>query len=216
MIKKTLLLLFCGTVSSLFGQKKSTTTQNDGIAISVNQNILYFGIENTIKIFTKKQTCDDLEIIFNTDTIVSETPCYFRIIPKKIGRCEVKILDKKANSIIGETQFYAKPLPSPQLTIDGKTKGTIPLKEMKIQMGVGAEIIGLDIQNHFLVKSFSIMIIRNDQVVANLHNSGNMFSEEVKQAIFNVEAGDRVLFSDNSIVKQNQIEKISPTEYIIE
>ncbi|HET8572400.1 MAG TPA: GldM family protein [Edaphocola sp.] len=217
---KNLLLMgfFCLTISTLFGQAKSITVQNGCIVLNVKQNILYIGIPNTIRIYDKYISCDSLQVKTDNGRITpTGTPCHFTIIPKNFGGCNVLIRNKNNDSSVMKTYFRTLPLPSPQLLLDNKVSGKIPINELKLQLGVAAEIPDLDLQNSYIVKSFSMIIIRKDRIVANLNNIGDRFSEEVKLAINDVEKGDKILVWNIIIIKPGQItEKISPTEYIIE
>jgi hypothetical protein len=104
------------------------------------------------------------------------------------------------NQRMGEKKFRVKPIPDPVPVFAGKkpTDATVPLNDMRIAAGVRAEMENFDFEVDVKVKSFSMVFIRDGQVIQK-DATGNRVSDDMKVNMDRVKRGDK-FYIENIIV----------------
>ncbi len=176
----------------------STYTLNNyaqRIVIANNrQNIVYAGIENPLSFLVEGYPCGSIYLSTDNGQIERYDSCYCSYRPTNTGISKIivsgRINDKKVN--IGEYFFRVMSPPLPIARIAGKNGGSIKKEVLKVQGGVIARVEGFDIMAHILVKSYTVIILRNNEQIFFHSNKGNRYNQEVIDAFSALQPSDDV------------------------
>lgn len=143
--------------------------------------------------------CDNTVIKCHKGSVSMVGDCKYIYRCKTVGIDTVEVFIRKGykKHRIGQQVFEVKQRPSPQANVGGLKGGTVAKSALKAQQGVGASfyIAG----NHWencTVESFSFIILRSGKLVSSTRNDGNLFNEETRAALQQVQSGDKVLVTD--------------------
>lgn len=146
-------------------------------------------------------------------------PCQYIYRCKTVGldTIEVFVRNREKKKHIGEQVVVVKERPLPEANIAGLKGGTIIKGDLKVQPGVGAQyyIAG----NHWescIVESFSFIVLRNNKVVMDFHNEGNLFSDKIKAELQNLEHGDKLIIANIKGCSMQGGGNLKSLEFIIE
>lgn len=125
--------------------------------------------------------------------------CKYLYRCKTIGIDTVEVLVRKDGKMnrIGEQVFEVRPRPLPRASIAGLGGGKVSKDILRVQQGVGAEFFVAG--NHWdkcTIERFSLLVLRNGKLILTTRNEGNLFNEDTKNALEQLQPGDKVLITD--------------------
>ena len=206
------LLLSLQFSTSLFSQFFTAAAQRPG-------QTAYIGIDNPISCTVERVKCQD--VVLTTDNGSIEKTSCGQYIYRPVGISDGFIaINKKSNgqlTKIGEFYLRTRPIPNPIATVGAIRGDTVTKKRLAVQQGISAESSpSLSICIDFLVKNFTLTIIRKDEVIFFRNITGNIFNDEIKKTFNELAEGDKVLFSSILVEMGDKTTvKASPIEFII-
>ena len=163
-------------------------------------NIVYLGVDNHLTAIAEGVSCKSIFLSTENGSI-SKTDCYFTYNPKFIDDAKIKILEKKNNQLktLGYVHLRVRNIP-PLVAVVGRARSgdSITAKEFKVQQGVGAGLdpsLNLGFELSYFVESFIFCLYRNDSVLFNKKNIGNIFTAEINEAIQGIQKDDIIVLS---------------------
>lgn len=156
-------------------------------------NVLYIGILNPITPMVENVGCKDLVVETNNGTLTkANEPCQYYAVPDRPGITNVSIYRKMngQKQLIGTREFRTKKIPDPMASIGGKPSGTMSWRILKVQMGVVLYMPNFDFDARFLVNSFKITVVRNQNVIFEKDCTGARFDDETLRVLQTIKAGD--------------------------
>lgn len=160
-------------------------------------NRFYLGIDNPLNAMVEGYPCRS--VILTTDNgRIEKTSCYYSFHPAKPGLAKIQITIKNGKTLkkIKEVTLLVESPPLPIAHVGGLSGGTIRKGALAAQQGVAANAEpSLGFELSYKIESFSTIIIRNDSVVFNKKNNGNVFAKETSEALKNLQKDDTVLFT---------------------
>lgn len=156
-------------------------------------NVLYIGILNPITPMVENVACKDLIVETSNGTITqSGEPCQYQTMPDRPGTTNISIYRKMngQKQLVGVREFRTKRIPDPLASIGGKPSGTMSWRILKVQMGVVLYMPNFDFDARFLVNSFKITVVRNQNVIFEKDCTGARFDDETIRMLQTIKAGD--------------------------
>ena len=195
------------------------TSIGQNIAISnTKQNIFYLGIDNPFEVVVENMKCGTFIVTTNNGKIKGEL-CYYMIIPEKTGTATISIKTIKGNdtTILKQKYFRVKNLPKPTAKIAGKNSGSINKKLLAAQTGIIANLENFDIDIHYYIKEFSILIVSKTGTVYFKTIEGAKLTKGIKIKISDLQKDDKIYFIDIIAIGPSQIkEALNTIKLIIE
>jgi hypothetical protein len=174
-------------------------------------NKIYKGVENSMDIFVEGKTCKVI-IAKTNNGILMKLNCHYIYRPDSIGdvKFEIYLGEKNKFKKIGASWFEVKQIPLPIAYVGGLNGSKIKKGFLNAQQGVGAyadPCLGFDLT--YMVESFMFIIIRDNKIIFSQKNSGNVFSQEIKENLRTLINNDAVLFTNIKCKGPDNIE-LSP------
>ena len=210
-MKKTLTIFFF-ILASLFSIGQTISISNTRF------NILYLGIENPLLAVVENQKCDSFFLSTDNGKITGNS-CHYGIIPSHVGKATVyaKIVQKHDTITLGETYFRVKRLPQPTARIAGETYGIISKELLAAQIAIRASLENYDIELDYLVTSYTVIIMHNQDSIFTRQIKEKEITEELKKEFLTLQHDDKVLFMDINATGSFGDEGVLNTiEFIIE
>lgn len=163
----------------------------------LKMNILYMGVENPLKIVVENHDCDSILISSNV-RLKRIVGCEYYAIPGNISVATFNLSVIKNNDTIriGRSQFRVHRIPDPVVTVGGRRDGEMPRLVLLSEPGLRTEQDDFIFDAEFKVKSYSVVIIRDDEKIFSDDFDGNRFPEELKSQFRNLNYGDTVRFEN--------------------
>ncbi|MFC0774424.1 GldM family protein [Terrimonas alba] len=164
---------------------------------------VYLGADNNLMCIVEGVSCDSGILFTDNGAITKESCNYYTFKPDKVADSKIIVSKKIGKKIrkIGEFYLPVRNLPDPVAIVGGLYGGSITKGALNVQQGVGASPPPhLSINIKYSVKSYSVTIIKNKQLIFFKSCEGNLFNEEIYNAFKNLQKDDVVLFS--SIIVQ--------------
>lgn len=214
---KRILIMLVASPFMAFSQENAINENVDCLMSNRKQNNLYAGVNNYVDVIVNKHSCSSINFKISNGIIEQQNQtCTYTVVPKEKGNCVISIFENNTNDYIGNYEFSVIDLPLPVVIVNGKEGGNISAITFKAQLGIQAELLGFDFQSKYTITKFSIIIIRNNKVLFNGTNLSHLFSEDVKNVLKSIQAGDKVIFSDVWIhSKSTDKINIRPAEFLI-
>lgn len=169
-----------------------------------NMNVLYAGLPNPITISAAGVAPTNLvaKINGNNAPLIPSGNGKYTINPTATGTCEIAVYSKESNGQLklqgAPSKFRIKAIPVPFVKINGKyAMGTYDMKKLEAT-GLGAiaaDIPGFDLNVRFKIKSFNVSMLNNGTIIEFKCN-GNNLSDDVKNAIAKLKAGNKIFIED--------------------
>jgi hypothetical protein len=174
------------------------TAQNISIA-NKTLNSIYAGIPTSIAAIVENTKCN--EYILTTDNgQISEDPnenrCSYIFIPQKNGKTTIfiKKLERNDTIILGEKIFQVKNIPKPIAKIGGKHDGKIRKDVLVAQKGIIATFEDLDFDIYTKISKYSVLIIRNRELIYLDPFFNNILTSDFKTLVHNCYPDDQIIF----------------------
>ena len=170
------------------------------IALSLpKQNIVYYGIDNPIKIAVSNFPLSSIRVKANKGIITGENGNYY-LRPSEIGICVVIVEIIKKGKIKASSNFpiRVKEISDSYAHVSGKRSGNYNLMVFKAQQGVIVDLSGeYGFDAKVEVKSFKCIIIKDSTKQSHLfESSGAYFSKEMKEEMKQLQLNDKVIIYD--------------------
>lgn len=179
-------------------------------------NVFYESLDNPVSIAVENTG----NIIAETDngTLLRSSPGKYILQNAKPGMAVITLKQKAGKQLIkiGEKKFRVKELPLPRANIGGRYGGSIVLTVFKAQMGLRVNFDNYDFDISLKITRFNVTIIRNGESVFKQLNTGNNFSDIVKEAFQKTKVGDVVMFDEIFCLFPSKSErKLVPIEIML-
>lgn len=166
---------------------------------SPDQNILYTGIENVIKIYHEKYSGNKLKVKVNRGELEYEnSECKIKFKSKGLAIISVYGIDGKSEKLLAVKKYQVKDISLPKILFCGKQSGEISKNELISQKGLSLrETFGNE--NIFKIKDFEIKRIRknkNSNSFETYINSEEKFDKQSKTIFENTKNGDILIFGN--------------------
>ncbi len=136
---------------------------------------------------------------------------------KKIGKTHiyVNLIIGKDTTVVDTRYFRVKNIPAPIVTCATKNGGYIQKKVILATTGLQSRIVDFE-TFHSGIKSFTMIVLREDKVIASTHNKSYRFTNESKEVLSKTKINDKIIFANIIGVIENQGHKQFQTvEFII-
>lgn len=165
-------------------------------AISVHKNnFLFAGIPNPIRIVVQNVPCNVLRFDVDNGKInKSEDDCEYIIQPEQTGGVTIRVFAGREE--IGSGYFRVRDVPSPDAEIGGRSNGDMRKSSLQAQIGITGTLKNFDYDVRFVITHFTLIVLRNGQVVNCITNEGPYFNEEIRAIFHKLNIGDKVIFSN--------------------
>lgn len=179
------------------------TVAEPALVISpTKMNVFYRGLPNPVEISVPGVPMDKITPTISAGHTISKQGSEWIVNPGQ-GKEAVITVMADINGVkqrMGDKNFRVKPIPDPVPVFAGRkpTDNTVPLNDMKVAAGVRAEMENFDFEVDVKVKSFSMVFIRDGQVIQK-DATGNRVSDDMKVNMDRVKRGDK-FYIENIIV----------------
>ena len=166
---------------------------------STDQNVLYTGIENVIKIYHEKYSGNNLRINTNRGELkYKNSECKIKFKSKGLAVINVYGLDEESEKLLAVKKYQVEDIPLPMVMFGEKQSGKISKNELISREGLSlGKTLGND--NIFKIKEFEIKRIRKSKDLNSFEihiNSGDIFDMQSKTIFENIENGDILIFGN--------------------
>lgn len=183
-------------------------SQNFSISNDWRESTLAFvGADNNLSCTVEGIACRYVILSTDNGTITKEQCNYYTFRPTRVADSKIIIGRKvgKKTKKIGGFYIRVRAMPDPVAIIGGLYSGSIAKGALKAQMGIGAGLPpNLSINIHYLVKSYSITIVRNRELFFFRSCDGNLFNEEIYNAFKELQKDDIVVFSSIMVQRPDE------------
>lgn len=161
----------------------------------IKMNILYVGVPNPMKVVVEDRGADDILVVMpGGDIKPNDRPGSYLAYANTPGMYFIYILSKNGDTI-GKERFRVRPIPSPEIMVGGKSRGTIKKDILFAQIGVTASLIGFDYDVRAKVVEYTLIIMRGNKTIFSKHfTDGPKFNDEVRNNLKKTEVNDKVIF----------------------
>lgn len=210
-----LLFVVIFSLSTLIGYAQSFLVRADA------QNILYAGVQNPLSIVVSGMYCNSL-VVKTSGGIISKNEssnsgCRYFIEHAEEGVTTISVFKKENKTLkkVGETSFWTKKLPLPEAMV-GVLTGDTANKKVLIAMGGVRVVLPLPVDADFSVISYKTFVIRNDSVLAVIHNTGARYNADLVKNLNLIEKGDQIIFSNITVRYPDKTQfVVKPLSYTI-
>ncbi len=204
-----LFIFIHGISTSLLGQ---TIVSADGT------RKLYLELANPMSIMIKDCPCSDIRVEVTQGKTTKEAPCKFTYKPDSLGYVTFYIyqVGKKNRQ---KTPFRYKVYSLPELnarigkSYGGDTAKEFLLVEQGLKYEIAEDLIICDVRSK--VESFTFIILRNNYLIFAENNVSNSFTATEKDAMRNLQKGDKVLMINIKGSVFDKIYNLKPIEFTI-
>jgi hypothetical protein len=173
-----------------------------------NMNIFYAGVDNPMSASSAGFAPSDIKVSVSGCGAEAKPngAGKYTITAKSAGTCTVSVA-AKVNGVYqaqgAPKVFRVKDIPPAVLKIGGKLATTnleFTRNEISQMGGLGAESPGFMFPVNFIVKEFSLFLLKNGKQETIICRSNN-FSKEAKDALLSLKAGDRIFIENIKVQK---------------
>lgn len=179
------------------------TVAEPALVISPSKmNVFYRGLPNPVEISVPGVPQDKITPSISGGHTITKSGGEWIVQPGSGNEATISVM-AEINGVkqrMGEKKFRVKAIPDPVPVFAGKkpTDSTVPLNDMKVAAGVRAEMENFDFEVDVRVKSFSMIFIRDGNVIQKDAND-NKVSNDMKVNMDRVKRGDK-FYIENIIV----------------
>ena len=180
------------------------TVAEPALVISPSKmNVFYRGLPNPVEISVPGVPQDKISPSISGGHTITKSGGEWIVQPGSGGEATISVM-AEINGVkqrMGEKKFRVKAIPDPVPVFAGKkpTDSTVPLNDMKVAAGVRAEMENFDFEVDVRVKSFSMIFVRDGNVIQKDAND-NKVTNDMKVNMDRVKRGDK-FYIENIIVK---------------
>ena len=177
-------------------------------------NVMYVGVENPITIMAFKVPIKEVSLEMANCAIKRMDDFHFTVTPTKLNYKGETLQFKYKGKVIGEEVYRVKSVPPPPAGVGGiKDVGVMSTGEFKAQIGIGCYDEASFIPKGCSITFFRFRIIRNGILIVNKeYNDSQVFNDDFKATIKQIQSGDEVLFSDMKYKNRGVNETQNKTE----
>ncbi len=199
----------------LFFQVGMVDTFSQKVAIeNLKQNIAYPYLDNPMNIIVEGIPCSEIFVSTNNGEMQSKENCEYVFFPRKVGIASIFIhkIEKGDTIEIEERKYRVKRWPRSKARIGRINSGKIGLAEFKIQRGIIVPVENFDIDANYKVISYRLQIVRGQDLIGEVFNTGGKFEEKARGLILKAESGDRIIVDEIMILTPGSKMKIELDE----
>lgn len=163
------------------------------------ENIMYIGVPNPITVVARNTPCTNLIITIDSGEVRDGIDvCKYEVSVKKPGVSLLKVYKKtkKGKELIATQGIRVRRIPDPVAKLGGIRSGFMYRSILAAQFGIVAGVDNFDICAHYVVRHFTIMIIRNKQTIFSKTINAARFDDEVTQQLLKLKGDDAVFVCD--------------------
>jgi hypothetical protein len=215
-MRRTLILLiyFLSIQQAAFSQN---------VSISIDwppSDFAYVGAENYLSCTVERVSCKYALLSTDNSTTIKNRCNYYTFKPNHVADSKIIVSKKKRgkNRKIGEFYIRVRNLPDPVAIAGGLYGGSITKGALRAQTGIGASLPPfLSINIKYPVKSYSISVIRNKELLFFRSCDGYEFSEDIRNKFKDLQKDDILVFSSIMVLMPDEQQKLAkPFELRIE
>lgn len=191
--------------------------QHVNIVVDQLQEI-YKGIGRSITIEVHDCNCDDIrvesdkaEIVIN-DHRPDNKLCHYMIFPTDFGLLKLNTFLVKNNisKHIGSETLKVIRMPDPIIKVANRSKGFVMKSELKQQVAVVANLVGVPFCGTAKVTEFTVLIDLKEKCrILRKRFTTNRFNEELRIMISEMDQGDDIYFLDMKCVMPDGLRDLS-------
>ncbi len=183
--------------------QKAKISLTKAVISATKMNILYKGIDNPLSIAVANYSCSDI-IVKANNIIITGKNCDFSIKPNKTGRLYISVLrinNRKDTILLDKVEFRVLSIPSPIATICSVNGKEIDKKYLLDCNGLNLIYENFDFHCTDKVTQFDFNLYHNNCLKVNLKSNNSIFSNEITNALKEVEVGDIIEFENIKAIK---------------
>ena len=181
-------------------------------------NSIYRGMQTPLEPIVEGFPCKSI-ILRSTNGKIEKKVCNFLYFPVKLGidTITVSVIKNGITRKVGYAYFDIQEIPDPEPNVGGLNKGAISKGFLMAQQGVGATLIVTSYRHResILVDSFTLIILRNKNIIFSDDNNGNIFNHSVRTAFELLQKGDKVIVANIAARTYNSTVTLRPIEFDI-
>jgi hypothetical protein len=213
------LVLIIGCFVFFFFFKTNAFSQTFVVGFPIGSTV-YEGSEIPMTVVVEAIKCESTVIKCRRGLVTKYEGCKYLYQCPTVGIDTVEVFIRKAGKLqlLGIQSFVVKPRPLPRAYFGGHfNREKISKGSLLAQGGVGAEFyIAGSHWEPCTIESFTVVILREGVVIANIQNKGNAFTAETKIVLRQVQAGDKLLISDIKGCSDRGAGELKGLEFMIE
>ena len=187
------------------------------------KNTLFKGVQNPILVTVENTDCKDIIISSENAKIIQSdhNACANTIVPDTISKVltiNVYKKESKDTILVDKKVYRLLDVPDPILDVSGLTEGEVPKKTFKNRMIHGRMSSYLDPNIAcavFKITEFTLMVIRDQNVIGISKNIGNRATDETKQLVELIKSGDKVYIVDIKCQMLSEIRELDEIKFDI-
>jgi len=163
-------------------------------------NVFYMGVNNPITVMAAGVASSNLVVkLSNPDfgELVKAEGGKYNFIPKRLGRVEIVMRNKKIGKTLARFTFRIKRIPDPRVQLGMReNKGGMQAAKLNKMRGLMTVLDNFDFDAKCLVKSFTFNYSSKEGKNIQLQQDGLLFTGKVLELIQQAKAGDFIIFSN--------------------
>src|SRR5690606_15374325 len=100
------------------------------------------------------------------------------------------------NELVYQIDFRIHSIPAPKASLPGASNGLINASSLCLSKGLNLQLINFDHNMRFSLISYSLMVIRDTQVIHKGAYQTALFEEDLKKVLCALIPGDEIIFKD--------------------
>lgn len=178
---------------------KYTVGQEGGSLQIDKMNVMYIGVPNPVTISASGYNINDVNLSVPASEGVTAkrgTGGAYEINVTKPGEFTYTIGASRsgAGKTIASGKIRVKRIPDPTVTLMKRLGGTIAANQIKVQLGLSADLPDFVYEARYVVTSFDVIIAARNADVWTGKNTGATFNQQVKTEMQKLKAGDNIMF----------------------
>lgn len=196
---KVIVLFLVSTLMVIKGN-----AQKEAHNYSLTTNKAYLGITNIIDVVENTLHFKHVELTTDNGSL-HKLDMGYSYVPKEKG--ESKFIFRKYNwlgVLKYEQEFHVDidSMPKPKIFLCNSLEGPLSKKELAVQPGIVAkwddDYLFIDVR--FSVKEYNLIILRNSEIFFRTKQSTPLFTEDVINALKQLQSNDVLIFNDLSVM----------------
>jgi gliding motility-associated protein GldM len=184
-----------GAIESFpFVTPKFTIADAALVVDNLDRLTLYNGFPNRLSISIPGVSPDKLSVTAGSATVTKVKPGEYTVKPNGTGNIELVVTGEMPNGTkkVMKKSYKIKNLPTPTVTLMGKTSGSVSRGQVKqlVSKGLTAtKPLDFDIEYPVTVTGFSVLISKANGADEELKSNSNMFTAEMQSRIGQLQSG---------------------------
>lgn len=186
-----------GTIKEYPFESKYVAARPSTVISATKMNVLYIGVDNPISISAPGISNDKIKATISAGTLrPDKDPGTFLATVKGGGKVTINVqaeIDGKVQQM-GSQEYRVKMVPDPIAKLANTVGGPINRSVLAAQAGIIPVLENFDFQMNFVINSFSMTRSGKGIDPMTFTSNSNQLSEDMKKAIKNSRAGDKIYF----------------------